>query len=130
MAPVIEKTRIAKLISDRIEELKGVKTQKDIADIVGYKNQNMITMLKQGDSKVALDRVGDLAKALEVDPALMMRLAMEQFYAPSTVRELMTFMETPITKNEMAFVEVIREASDHVNPVLTEELAQKIRAIF
>ncbi|MDE4297058.1 helix-turn-helix transcriptional regulator [Phaeobacter gallaeciensis] len=82
-------SRIAKLVGDRVEELKGVKSQRDIASEAGYKNQNMITMIKQGTSKVALDRAPKLARALEVDPRQFMLLALEQFYTTQFIDQML-----------------------------------------
>ena len=58
-------TELARYIDRRILELKAMKTQAQIAAEAGYPNPNMITMIKQGTSKVALDRVPALAKALD-----------------------------------------------------------------
>ena len=38
----------------------------------------MLTMIKLGDSKLAIDRVATLAKALETDPKNLLRLALLQ----------------------------------------------------
>jgi transcriptional regulator with XRE-family HTH domain len=89
MNQVNELSKIAKLIGNRVEELKGVKSQRDIAQKAGYNNQNMITMIKQGNSKVALDRAHDLACALEVDPKEFMLIALEQFYSPDLIRQIL-----------------------------------------
>lgn len=89
MTQVDDLSRIAKLVGQRVEELKGVKSQKDIAERATYKNQNMITMIKQGSSKVALDKAPDLARALEVDPKEFMLLALEQFYSPKVVKRIL-----------------------------------------
>ncbi len=67
-----ENTELAKYIDRRVLALKGTKSQAEIAAQAGYVNQNMITMIKQGSSKVALDRVPALARALEADPAFVM----------------------------------------------------------
>ena len=64
-----QKTATARLISDRIRDLAHKKTQAEIASEAGFPNANMMTFLKNGRSKVPLDRVPSLAKALEVDPA-------------------------------------------------------------
>ncbi len=82
-------SKVAKLVDIRVEELKGVKSQRDIAKAAGYKNQNMITMIKQGNSKVALDRAPDLARALEVDPKEFLLIAMEQFYSPKFIAQML-----------------------------------------
>lgn len=84
-----ELSRIATVVRDRIEELKGVKSQLDIAREVGYQNQNMITMIKQGNAKVALDRVSALAKALDVNPREFTLLALQQFYSADTINAML-----------------------------------------
>src|SRR6056297_3865375 len=71
-------TELAKYIERRVLELKSKKSQIEIATEAGYVNPNMITMIKQGSTKVALDRVPALARALECDPAYLMRLSLEQ----------------------------------------------------
>ena len=70
-----ENTQTAKLIADRIRDLAYKKTQAEIVSEAGFANANMMTFLKTGKNKVPLDRVPSLAKALEVDPAYLMRLA-------------------------------------------------------
>jgi transcriptional regulator with XRE-family HTH domain len=71
---------IAKYIDKKIDELKGVKTQREIAQEAGYETPNIISMLKRGESKVPLEKIPLLAKALGVDPAHMFRLALEQYW--------------------------------------------------
>lgn len=88
-----ERSRIARLVDERIQELQGVKSQKDIAREAGYKSQNIITMIKHGDTKVALDRVPDLAKALDVNPRPFLLMAMEQFYSPEFIRKMMDILD-------------------------------------
>ena len=73
-----EETPLAKFVERRVLELKPSKSQAQIAAQTEYTSPNMITMIKQGSSKVALDRVPALALALEADPAFVMRLALEQ----------------------------------------------------
>ncbi|GHF75786.1 helix-turn-helix domain-containing protein [Seohaeicola zhoushanensis] len=60
-----ENTRLADYIERRVLELKPKKTQAEIAAEAGYVNQNMISMIKKGSTKVALDRVPALARALD-----------------------------------------------------------------
>jgi transcriptional regulator with XRE-family HTH domain len=71
---------IAKYIDKKIDELKGVKTQREIAAEVGYEMPNIISMFKRGESRVPLDKIPLLSKALGVDPAHMFRLALEQYW--------------------------------------------------
>ena len=71
---------IAKYIDKKIDELKGVKTQREIAAEIGYDKPNLISMFKRGEARVPLDKIPLLAKALGVDPAQMFRLALEQYW--------------------------------------------------
>ena len=71
---------IAKYIDKKIDELKGVKTQREIAQEAGYETPNIISMLKRGESRVPLEKIPLLSKAFGVDPAHMFRLALEQYW--------------------------------------------------
>ncbi len=74
----------AKLIADRVRDLSHRKTQAEIASEAGFANANMMTFLKNGRNKVPLDRVPSLAKALGVDPAMLLRLALDQAVGAKT----------------------------------------------
>ena len=60
-------TRLAQFLELRILHMKPKKTQAEIAAEAGLRSLNFLTMLKNGTSKVPLDRVPALAKALEAD---------------------------------------------------------------
>lgn len=71
-------TRMARYLTTQIDALAGQKNQREIAMEIGYEKPNMISMFKRGETKVPLDKIPALAKALHVDPAHLFRLAMEQ----------------------------------------------------
>jgi transcriptional regulator with XRE-family HTH domain len=132
MNPTMNRTTdLAKFVEDRVEELKGTKLQSEIAREAGYKSPNMITMIKQGNAKVAIDRVPDLSKALDVDPALLLRLALAQFYTDETVAVLTSsFKKGMLTQNETKILSAIRAASNDSDPTLTPDLEEKIQRLF
>lgn len=75
---------VAAFISQRIDELAEDRVkQSDIAELVGFPKPNMITMIKQGKTKLPLEKVGLMARALRVDPKSLMQLAMRE-YSPAT----------------------------------------------
>lgn len=128
--PVAEATatsRVSALLEQRIHELKGKKSQRDIARIAGFKNPNMITILKQGDAKLALERVPALAEAIEVDPALLLRYALEQHFSAETVKVMRQVMSHMITKNETAILDYIREVSVRADPELNDKLRTALK---
>ena len=94
-------TRLAKFLDTRLLELKHKKTQTEIAGVAGFVNPNMVTMIKKGATKLPIDRVPALAKALECDPALLLRLALEQSEGSTAASSIFEIIGQPITRNEM-----------------------------
>ncbi|CUJ97790.1 hypothetical protein RUE5091_01850 [Ruegeria denitrificans] len=123
-------TRMAKYVERRVLELKPTKSQAEIAAQVGYVNPNMITMIKQGSSKVALDRVPALAKALECDAAYLMRLAIEQSIGLTAAEAVVEVFGEPVTSNELGWLKAIRKASNNADPRLTSRSETAIKTIF
>ena len=112
-------TRLAKFLDTRLLELKHKKTQAEIAEEAGFVNPNMVTMIKKGATKLPIDRVPALAKALESDPALLLRLALEQSEGSTAATAIFEIIGQPVTKNEMAWINEVREASGDADPRLT-----------
>lgn len=125
-----ENTPTARLIADRIRDLSHRKTQAEIAAEAGFANANMMSMLKSGKNKLPLDRVPSLAKALEVDPAMLMRLALDQSIGATASKAITDIFGTPITENERGWLNEIRDASDNSDPRLTGRTRTALRAIF
>lgn len=125
-----EDSRLAKYVERRVLELKPKKSQLQIAEEAGFPNPNMVSMIKSGASKLALDRVPNMARALETDPALLLRLALEQQVGDTAAQALVEIMGTPVTANELGWLSEIREASDHSDPRLTSRSRAVLRSIF
>ena len=125
-----ENSKLAQYIEIRVLELKPKKTQSEIAEQAGFVNPNMLTMLKQGSSKVALDRVPALAVALECDPAWLLRLAFQQTVGDTAGKAIMDILGTPVTANELGWIEEIRSASGDTDPRLTTRSRAAIRTVF
>jgi transcriptional regulator with XRE-family HTH domain len=84
------------------------KTQKQIARECGCPKPNVITMIKQGHMKVPLEKIGPLAKSLEVDPAVLFWLCMSE-YAGETLKALV--LATPgvvLAPNEREILKAYR----------------------
>ncbi len=123
-------SRLAKFIETRVLELRPKKTQAEIAEEAGFVNPNMISMLKSGASKVPLDRVPSLAKALDTDPRHLFKLAFEQDGGETTMRAIEEVFGTIVTRNEVGWLAALREASDHSDPSLSQRARSVIRAVF
>ena len=100
------KPSVAAFISARIAE--SDKTQHQIASECGYDKPNIMTMFKQGKTRVPLNKVGPLATALGVDPALLLRLTLAE-YAPETWEAIDRIAgRSLISENEMDLVRAFR----------------------
>lgn len=123
-------TRLANFLKVRILELKTKKSQLKIAGEAGFPNPNMVAMLKNGSSKLPIDRVPGLAKALDCDPKALCRLALEQIFGDTTERVIKEIFGTIVSRNEIVWLETLREASGGSDPTLTSKSRIVVRGIF
>ena len=68
---------VAKFIDQQITYRE--KLQEKIAAECGFANSNIISMIKNGVTKLPLAKVGVMAKALDVDPVYLLRLTMTEY---------------------------------------------------
>jgi transcriptional regulator with XRE-family HTH domain len=100
------------------------KAQTQVAEEVGFDKPNVITMIKQGKTKVPLSKIGKMARALEVDPVFFFKLVMAE-YMPDVLDVITSITNQPIiTGNELEFIKVIRSAKV-VNPKLRTDAEKK-----
>jgi transcriptional regulator with XRE-family HTH domain len=110
---------IAKYVNAQIYALKGAKTQREIAVEIGYDKPNMISMFKRGEVKVPLDKIPALAKALQVDPSHLFRLAVEQYW-PGLEGTIDTIFGRIATANEEEILlRKWRVATENADPAST-----------
>lgn len=84
------------------------KTQRQIALEIGYTKPNIITMFKQGSTKLPLDKVGPLAKALEIEPEDLFLKVMTE-YMPETFEALSPFLcGLMLSKDELELIDNFR----------------------
>lgn len=122
-----ELSRLA-LLLEKITSTSSM-SQREIAEAAGFKNQNMITMLKQGDAKLSIDRVPAMAAALGVDPLHLFHLALEQFYSEETIKALKDILPPELTPAEKQLIDTVREAGKK-GKALKPEHIEKIRELL
>ncbi len=100
---------VAEFITHQIR-ISG-KPQVEIARELGYPKPNIITMFKQGKTRIPLDKVGPLAKALEIDPALLLKKVMGE-YMPDTLAALQSVLDgLQLTQNERELIDAYRQVA-------------------
>lgn len=112
-----ENQAISEYIRDKIDTCKF--KQNEIAEILGYDNPNVITMFKQGRTKLPVYVIPKLAKIIEVDPAVMLDKVMNA-YEPEKYEAIKEILGDPISEDERDIVNALRET---YSPV--EVLAKK-----
>jgi transcriptional regulator with XRE-family HTH domain len=86
------------------------KSQIDIARAAGYNKPNIITMFKQGRTKVPLAKVGPLATAIGIDPGYLFQLVLQE-YAPETWEAIeAVLLPTLLAKHELDLLAAHRKA--------------------
>ena len=83
-------------------------TQKEIAKMCGFKTPNIISMIKQGITKVPIEKIPALAKALGVDRAEFFTLVMKT-YNPNEYEVIVQTFGEPITDAERKIVKLLRD---------------------
>ena len=124
------KTKLTALLEKRILVMKPRKNQVEIATEAGFVNTNMLSMIKAGKSRLPLDRVPALAKALDCDPSLLFRLAIEQSGGETVLKSIEEIFGTVVSRNEVVWLEELRNASGDTDPTLTSRARASIRGIF
>jgi len=113
----IENQTVANFIRDKIDACKYRQNQ--IAEMLGYDNPNVITMFKQGRSKLPVYVIPKLAKIIGADPAVMLDIVMTA-YEPEKYEAIKQILGEPISEDER---EIIKAMRNTYSPV--EILARK-----
>ena len=104
-----QRLTVAEFLADKIAAID--KTQRQISEECGFDNPNIITMFKNGLTKLPINRISSLAKALDVDPSYLLRLVMHE-YMPDAWEAIENIMKsTVLTSNELQLVRAYREVT-------------------
>ena len=119
--------KVAEYLDAQIN-LSGLK-QKDISTALGYTKPNIVTMFKQGLTKLPIEKVGPFANVLGVDPVHLLRIVMND-YMPDTYNAIVKMLgQEPITEHELAIVTAIRELTGGKNlEMRSDKSKQQLKA--
>ena len=85
-------------------------TQRDISDRVGFRNANIISMMKTGETRVPLNRIPALSHALAIDERQLLMLAIEEYH-PGVHEVLIDVLGLPLSDAELGILSILRMAS-------------------
>ena len=100
--------KVSVFITSLIE--KSGKTRKEIANEAGLGKPNMISMLKNGETKLPLAKLGSFAKAVHADPANLLKLCLAEYY-PDVWSAIQEHLESALTTDEFRLMRALRTAT-------------------
>jgi hypothetical protein len=123
-------SKVAKFMTKRIDELG--KPNREIAQLAGFTGgPNIISMIKNGDVKLPLERVVPMARALGADPKSLMRMALEQYMPFDKYPEIASVLSDILSDNEREILEFIRDvAGENAVPGLNDHRRKALKDAF
>jgi transcriptional regulator with XRE-family HTH domain len=100
---------VAEFIADHLAQ--SDKTQRQVAQEIGFDNPNVISMFKKGTLKLPINRIEALAKALDADPIHLLRLVMLENLPESWAAIENIMQSTVLTANELELIRAFRECT-------------------
>ena len=99
-------------------------TQKEIAERVGYKNPNIITMLKKGSTRFPIDKIPQIASAIGFDPSIAIRMALQE-YNPGLLSVVEKFFGFALSENEKSMIVKMRELANNKDPSINSKAKEQ-----
>ena len=100
-------SKVAAIITKAIHDCG--KAQIEIAAVCGWPKPNIVTMIKQGSTRLPLDKVGLLARAVDLDPVYLLRVVMQE-YMPDTYAAIeQSLADIALTDYEREVLDAYRE---------------------
>lgn len=104
------------------------RTQRAIAEALGYEKPNIITMFKHGDTRVPLDKVPLLADALEVDRVELINMWLKE-YEPAMLDVVQHNLGFMLSRSEKAWIVNMREIFNGAPPPWDERSEGALRPL-
>lgn len=105
------------------------KSQKEIAFEIGYEKPNIITMFKQGLTKLPINKVGPMAKALGIDPAYLLRIVISD-YMPEMLDAIEDIIGVMCTNHEREMISIIRSTTKEKDYAIKTQHQRKLLRDF
>ena len=98
---------------------RSPKTQREIAKEAGFTTPNVLSMMKSGETKVPVQRIPALARALDISPGVFINIALQEYH-PELHTVLSAHYGIGLSRPEQVLLEVYDEAQ-HTTPIVMEE---------
>lgn len=114
-ARIVIKSETANLVRQMIEDVRN-KSQDEIATETGFPKSNVLTMIKQGRTRMPLDKIEAFSKACGKAPDRLFRTAIRE-YKPELARLIGRVNKVPMFEGAEEIVDIF-------NTAVTEALSE------
>lgn len=123
------RSELAALIDTRLNDIASHKMQRDVAMEVGFPSLNVMSAIKRGATKLSLDRVEAMARALELDLPVLMIPALRQYFTDDVIEAIRNTFNSTETKTERDILEIAQKNMD-VNEPLSKISRDRLKEVF
>lgn len=103
--------------------------QLEMAEAMGFAKPNIITMFKQGKTRVPLDKVPAFARVLGLDSRNLLRMAMSE-YCPELLAVCEKEFGAVVSRNEQKFLDIMRdELGGFEAKIMSKDDEEKVREL-
>lgn len=123
-----QSSNVARFLTQHIDTVG--KTQKQIAREVGFPKQNILSMIKSGETKLPIAKAPAMALALGIDPNALVSMCLEE-YQPEIWKSIAPLLDLSVTAAERRLLDGLRnwvgvpflsyldaESTGHLNTLL------------
>ena len=100
-----QSSNVARFIAQQIDAVD--KTQKQIAREVGFPQQNIVSMIKSGETKLPIAKAPAMARALGVDPQELVVMCLKE-YQPEIWEAMAPLLDLSVTPDERRMLDGLR----------------------
>lgn len=123
-----QRISVAEYLSQQIA-ISGVP-QTEIAEALKYDKPNIITMFKQGKTKVPINKIAPLSKILGIDPVFFFRMVMSE-YSPETLEVIESLIgKNIVTDTEQIIINLARQAAGGSELRITNDRMDELTNLF
>lgn len=104
-------------------------SQKRVAELVGYKKANVLSMFKSGETPVPISKIPQFAKVLNIDPKKFMRVALNE-YQPELLEAIEEVYGVMLSEGEERLVNLLRDRCGADVDLQNESVRRKINTFL
>ena len=107
---------VATIVSNHIDKLASHRNQRELSKAMGFKNPNMLSMIRCGTAKIPFNKIPIIAKVLGIDAALLLRTHLREQW-PEFESAVFDIFGGVLTMNEKAWLQFFIDIGMPILPV-------------